>query len=322
MRPQLLSLILAALLLGAFAPIALAQEATATKPSEEEKTELYTKYYEGAKGNAEQQKVAYEVAKEYLKKFGSEEDQYVVAVRKWVAKYEAATRAVTRVAEFNQAVAAKDHPKTFTAGRQILEQEPENFPVLLKMVNAGLLNARAGNKSLDTETIAMARKTLQLVDSNKVTNPAPMTSMEDVRGFLNFSLGELLAVSAPAEAIAALLRAVKEGGAYKTDPATYFLLGATIYNAEYQPLAAEYSEKYTGKDETPESKAMLERANAIANRAIDAMARAVALASKPEYKDSKAKWFAQLTDIYKDFHNNSDAGLNDLIATVLSKPLP
>jgi hypothetical protein len=322
MRPQLLNLILAAFLLGAFAPIALAQEATATKPSEEEKTALYTKYYEGAKGNAEQKKVAYEVAKEYLKKFGSEEDQYVVAVRKWIAKYEADTAAATRFAEFNQAVAAKDHPKTFTAGRQILEQEPENFKVLLQMVNAGLLNARAGNKSLDTETIALARKTIQLVDSKKVTDPAPMASIDDVRGFLNFSLGELLQVAAPAEANAAFLRAIKEGGAYKTDPTTYFLLGATIYNAEYQPLAAEYSAKYTGKDETPESKAMLDRANAIGARATDAMARAVALATKPEYKEAKAKWLAQLTDIYKDFHNNSDAGLNDLIATVLSKPLP
>jgi hypothetical protein len=319
MRPHLFSLILAALLLGAFAPIALAQEA---KPSEEEKTALYTKYYEGAKGNPEQQKVAYEVAKEYLKRFGSEEDQYVVAVRKWVAKYEAATAAVTRFAEFNQAVAAKDHPKTFTAGRQILEKERENFKVLLLMVHAGVLNARAGNKSLDTETIALTRKTLQLVDSSKVTDPAPMASIEDVRGFLNFSLGELLQAAAPVEANAAFLRAIKEGGAYKTDPTTYFQLGATIYNSEYQPLAAEYSAKYTGKDETPESKAMLDKANAIGARAIDAMARAVALATKPELKDLKAKWLTQLTDIYKDFHNGSDAGLSDLIATVLSKPLP
>ena len=318
MRPQLLSLILAALVFGAFTSIALAQETAPAKPQDEEKTELYRKYYEGAKGGAEQQKVAYDIAREYLKKFGGEEDQYVTAVRKWVAKYEAATRVV----DFNQAVAAKDYTKTFTVGRQLLEQEPENFKVLLQLVNAGLLNARAGNKSLDTETIALARKTLQLVDSNKVTDPAPMASIDDVRGFLNFGLGSLLEVTAPAEAKAAFLRAIKEGGAYKTDPTTYFLLGATIYNAEYQPLAAEYSEKYTGKDETPESKAMLERANAIANRAIDSMARAVALATKPEYKDSKAKWLAQLTDIYKDFHNNSDAGLNDLIATVLSKPLP
>jgi len=318
MQKRLLSLILAAFVLGAFASFALAQETAQTKPQDEEKTELYRKYYEGAKGGAEQQKVSYDIAREYLKKFGGEEDQYVTAVRKWVAKYEAATRLV----DFNQAVAAKDYTKTFTVGRQILEQEPENFPILLQLVQAGVLNARAGNNSLNTETIALARKSLQLVDSNKVTDPAPMASIDDVRGFLNFSLASLLQETAPVEATAAFLRAVKDGGAYKTDPTTYFLLGATIYNAEYQPLAAEYGEKYAGKDETPESKAMLERANAIASRAIDAMARAVALATKPEQKELKGKWLSQLTDIYKDFHGGSDAGLNELVATVLSKPMP
>lgn len=318
MLKQLFSLILAALVLGAFASIAPAQETAQTKPQDEEKTELYRKYYEGAKGGAEQQKVAYDIAREYLKKFGGEEDQYVTAVRKWVAKYEAATRLV----DFNQAVNAKDYTKAFTVGRQILDQEPENFPILLQLVQAGVLNARAGNNSLNTETIALARKSLQLVDSNKVTNPAPMASIDDVRGFLNFSLASLLQETAPVEATAAFLRAVKDGGAYKTDPTTYFLLGATIYNAEYQPLAAEYGEKYAGKDETPESKAMLERANAIASRAIDAMARAVALATKPEQKELKGKWLSQLTDIYKDFHGGSDAGLNELVATVLLKPMP
>jgi hypothetical protein len=243
-------------------------------------------------------------------------------VKKWAAKYEAATRGATLVADINKAVAAKDYPGTFTVGRQILENEPENFKVLLQLVNAGLLNARAGNKSLDAETIALTRKTIQLVDANKVTDPTPMSSIEDVRGFLNFTLASMLQDSSPAEATAAFLRAAKEGGAYKTDPQTYYLLGATIYNKEYQPLAEEYSTKYAGKDETPESKAMLERINAIANRAIDAMARAVALATKPDQKELKTKWLAQLTDIYKDFHNNSDAGLSELIATVLSKPLP
>jgi hypothetical protein len=318
MQNKLFSLILGALLLGAFASIGLAQEAAPSTPPDEEKTELYRKYYEGAKGNAEQQKAAYEVAKEYLKKYGADTDTYTTAVKKWATKYEDLSRQV----DLTQALNAKDYPKAFAVGRQILEKEPENFEVILKVVNAGFLNARAGNKTLNTDTIALARKALQLVDSNKVTNPAPMPSMEDVRGFLNFGLGSLLDTTAPAEAITAFLRAAKEGGAYKTDPTTYFLLGATIYNSEYQPLATEYGAKYAGKDETPESKAMLEKANAIANRAIDAMARAVALATKPDQKDAKAGWLKQLTDIYKDFHNNSDAGLNELIASVLSKPLP
>jgi hypothetical protein len=322
MQKQLFSLILAALMLGAFASIGLAQEAAQPTAQDEEKTELYRKYYELPKVTPEQQKAAYEVAKEYLKKYGADSDAYTAAVKKWVAKQDAQALATTRVADFNQAVAAKDYAKTFTVGRQLLEQEPENFKVLLQLVNAGFLNSRAGNKSLDTETIALTRKTIQLVDSNKVTDPTPMPSIDDVRGFLNFSLASLLQATEPAEAIAAFLRAAKEGGAYKTDPQTFYLLGATIYNKEYEPLAKEYSEKYTGKDETPESKAMLDKANAVANRAIDAMARAVALATKPEHKAVKTEALAALTDIYKDFHNNTDAGLSDLIATVLSKPMP
>ncbi len=318
MRKQLLSLILAALVLGGFASIALAQEAAPAKPQDEEKTALYTKYYEGIKGTPEQQKVAYAVATEYLKKYGADEDQYVTAVRKWAAKYEA----LTRLFELDQAVKDKDYPKVWTLGRQLLEKEPENFAILVHVVNAGFIKARTGDKSLNSETIVLARKTIQLLDSNKVTNPTPMESIDDARGFLNFNLASLLQETAPAEAIAAFLRAIKEGGAFKTDPNGYYLMGATIYNKEYEPLAAEYSTKYTGKDETPESKAMLERANAIGNRAIDAMARAVALATKPDQKDVKAKWLAQLTDIYKDFHNNSDAGLNELVATVLTKPMP
>ena len=72
-------------------------------------------------------------------------------MKKWAAKYEAASRQV----ELTQAFNAKDYAKAFSVGRQILEQEPENFEILLKVVNAGSLNARAGNKSLNTETIAL-----------------------------------------------------------------------------------------------------------------------------------------------------------------------
>lgn len=318
MQKQLFSLILTALLLGAFSSIALAQETAQAKLADEEKTEAYRKYYEAPRTTPQQQKAVYDIATEFLKKYGAEEDQYVTAVKKWVAKYET----LTRLLELDQAVKAKDYTKIITLGRPLLEKEPENFAIHFHVVNAGFFKARAGDKTVIPETIALARKTIQLLDSNKVTNPAPMASIDDARGFLTFGLAPLLQADAPAEAIAAYLRAAKEGGAYKTDPYTYFQLGALIYNSEYQPLAKEYSDKFTGKDETPESKAMLDKANAIGNRAIDAMARAVALATKPEHKDSRTTWMATLTDIYKDFHNNSDAGLNDLIATVLSKPLP
>jgi hypothetical protein len=43
---------------------------------------------------------------------------------------------------------------------------------------------------------------------------------------------------------------------------------------------------------------------------------------KPEQKNARAQALAQLTTLYKAFHNNSDEGLNELIAGVLAKPMP
>ena len=67
---------------------------------------------------------------------------------------------------------------------------------------------------------------------------------------------------------------------------------------------------------------MLQRITHLIERTIDAYARAVALSTKPEQKEARDKILAQLTALYKNVHNNSDAGLNELIATVLSKPMP
>ena len=67
---------------------------------------------------------------------------------------------------------------------------------------------------------------------------------------------------------------------------------------------------------------MYERLTRIVERMIDAYARAVALSTKPEQQEFKNQLMGQLTKVYKSLHNDSDTGLNDLIATVLSKPLP
>src|SRR5207248_1001780 len=87
----------------------------------EEKTNIYKKWFDNRNGPAEQQKTAYEAAKEYLQKFGADNDEYVKAIQKWVARYEKAVRAF----DFQKAYAAKDYAKTFELGRQILNDEPD-----------------------------------------------------------------------------------------------------------------------------------------------------------------------------------------------------
>ena len=44
--------------------------------------------------------------------------------------------------------------------------------------------------------------------------------------------------------------------------------------------------------------------------------------SDPQHQNAKAQWMARLTELYKFRHGGSDIGLNDLIARVLSQPLP
>jgi DNA-binding ferritin-like protein len=67
---------------------------------------------------------------------------------------------------------------------------------------------------------------------------------------------------------------------------------------------------------------MLKRIVQLGERAIDAYARAIALSTRQEQQEGRAKMLTQVTQLYKSFHNGSDEGLNELIAGVLAKPLP
>lgn len=119
---------------------------------------------------------------------------------------------------------------------------------------------------------------------------------------------------------------------YANDPLTYYRLGVAILNGPYAQLSTEYNDKYFAKQSSAEQRAALERLNGLAARAIDAEARAVALSdpARPAPPapatqftlEFRAKVLAQLTALYKSFHNDSDAGLNELVAGVLAKPLP
>ena len=99
-------------------------------------------------------------------------------------------------------------------------------------------------------------------------------------------------------------------------------MGVAILKGEFAQLSAKYNEEFGTKPPSKEQAAMLEHVSQVADRAIDALARAVALSTGPEQQEAKSKILVQLTALYKSFHNNSEAGLSELISTVLSKPLP
>jgi hypothetical protein len=120
-----------------------------------------------------------------------------------------------------------------------------------------------------------------------------------------------------------LIKAAQFDSDLKKDPWTYFFIGAAYEAGPYAKLSADYKAKFEGKDESPESKLALANIQQVIDRVIDAYARAVALAgTDAKYQVNKKEWMDSLTTWYKYRHNQSDAGLNEMIATVLSKPLP
>jgi hypothetical protein len=283
------------------------------------KDQLFAQFTEYKKSlNPDERRLAYPAAKSYLLRFGGEDDSNAREVRKFVADYERAVSHGGAFAAYN----AKNYPKTFELGRSSLKADPEDFFVLSTLTEAGYENALTGNTSLNEETIGYARRAIKVLEGGKLTKADPFKSMEIARGFLNSTLGWFVKDSAPAEAAAAFLKAAQSGDLYKNDPAIYHRMGVAIIKGEFTPLSAEYNEKYGAKPASPEQRAMLERLLHTADRAIDAYARAVALSTRPEQAEAKTKILAQLTALYKNFHNNSDAGLDELITTVLSKPLP
>jgi len=280
---------------------------------------LYTRFSENKKVPiSERQRLAYEAAKEYVNRFNEANDPYLPEVRKFVTDYEK----VMRQYELHTLYAAKNYAKAFELGHSILQTEPDNFYVLALLSEAAYDESRLGRNNFDDEGADYTRRAISLLESDKVSKMDPFTTKETARGFFNFALGWFLRTKSPSDAAAALVVAATSDSPYKTNAITYNLLGNTIIKGDYRKLSAEYNEKFGNKPPSPEQQAMLEQIMKLGERAIDAYARAVALTTEPDQQEGKAKVLAQLTTLYKSFHNNSDAGLAELIAGVLSKPLP
>lgn len=284
-----------------------------------EKEDLYAAFTDNKKvPTADRQRLAYEAATKFLRLYGADGDFYVSEMRKFVADYEKGFR----LRDLLQAYNAKNYKKTYEAGRAILRLNEDDFYVLAVLAQAGYDNTQTGNSELSADAKTYARKAIQLLESGKVKKPDPFQNDQLAAGFLNFALGSFLRIDSPIEAAAAFVKAAQTDSPYAKDPLTYNLLGIAILKGEYASASTDYNSRFGNKPPSEEQQQALQKVMHLGDRAIDAYARAVALTTRPEQQEAKAKMLYQLTSLYKNFHNNSDEGLSDLIATVLTKPLP
>ncbi len=296
-----------------------------------EKEKYYAAFYELRRiPLADNQRRAYEAALEYLKRFEGDKDADARTVRQFVNEYERAGIQHKLLATYN----SKDYAKTFAIGRPVLVRDPENFFVLSILAEAGFDNLQAGKPDLNEATLDYAKQAIKLLEAGKVTRADPFKDMETARGYLNVAVATLVRDKSPVEAAQAFRKAAKSESFYREDPIVYHRLGIAILKGEFAQLSTEYNEKYGSQQTSAAQQAMLERIQKLGEQAIDAYARAVALTDPARAAGTngqptrqfppevRTRILEQLTALYKSFHNNSDAGLSELIATVLSRPLP
>lgn len=305
---QLLALV-AVVALPAFTATAYAQD----QCTPENKLAWYNEFRQHFKGDTAK---ANDLAKKWLAcPVAAGEEPQANYLKNFVTLYEKQNRK-DRIVDL--VYVKKDYAKGIELGKQVLTDEPDNLKVLIDTAYAGYA---ANNPSFAPDAISQAQKAIQMIEGGKtLDNWTPYLTRDDALGYLYFAVGSLTKDSSAA--LKVFLKAAQFDGRIKKQSSTYLAIAKAYEFGPYAALASDYEAKYKGKDETPESKLALENINQIVDRLIDAYARAVALAG-PDATDqaNKKLWLESLATWYK-YRNKSDAGMTELIAGILSKPLP
>lgn len=275
--------------------------------------------------------VAYQAAKDYMAKYGKEDDQYTRYLRTWISAYEEDERARRLAAEKADreqqllgSFTTKDFAKAYGLAKQVLADDPDNVKVLIALGNGGVFASETRNETFNEAAAGYAQKAIRLIESGKSPDTwAPFKNREDVLASLYYAAGFYSLKTKPESSIENFYKVATIESDRKKSAATYYYLAAAYQNGPYKRLSEDYSKRFGNQPESPESKAALENINKVLDKVIDAYARAVALAGNdPQQQAVKNQWLSRLTDFYKFRHENSDAGLNELIAGILAKPLP
>jgi len=310
-------LVLAAFLALSLVAIGVRSVAVAQETDDPVKIEIYKRFVDN---RVSKPSVAYQAARDYLQKYAKDKDQYVDYLTKWVMFYERDERKRNLPELINQ----KNFAEAYSTGAKILADEPNYLRAQIDLGYAGYLAASAKNETYNADALRYARSAIQALESGKTPGEwAPFKGKDDTLAYLNYAVGFLTLKTNPNEAIDALLKAAQYDSDIRKTPSTYYFLAAAYEAGPYKTLSTAYQTQYAGKPETPESKAALEKLNAVMDRVIDAYARAIAASgTDPKNEQSRKEWLAQLTNYYKFRHEGSDAGINEFITAALQKPLP
>jgi hypothetical protein len=291
--------------------------------STEAKDALYASFRE--KRTTDQVK-AYDDAKKYLAcPAGAEvteaQQKIIDYLKKWVTAYEEGKKKIDyRTKIYNE----QKYAEGYALGKEILATEPENLKVLVDLGANGYLVVPLKNPTLTAEALDHATKALAMIESGKTVDDwQPLASKDVAVAYLNYTIGTISLEKDPSTALKNLIKAAQFETPLKKSPYTYAYIAGAYETGPYAKQSEDYKVKYSGKDETPESKLALANINQLVDRMIDAYARAVALAgTDPKFSTAKTGWNDSLTTWYKFRNSDKTDGMDQMIAGILAKPLP
>jgi len=281
------------------------------------KIEIYKRFYDNRDAN---QAVAYKAAQDYLAKYIKDKDQYIDYLQKWVRVYEHNDRK----ARLGSLINAKNFTEAYKVGGEILSTEPNYLRAQIDLGYAGYLAASNKDETHNAEALNYARKAIQLIEEGKApTEWAPFKGKDDTLAYLHYAVGYLTLKTTPEQSIDSLIKAAQYDSEIRRTPSTYYFLAVAYESGPYKTQSTAYQTNFANKTETPESKAALEKLNVIMDRIIDAYARAINVAgTDPKNQQSRTDWMAKMSSYYKFRHDGNDAGMTELIASAMQKPLP
>ena len=292
------------------------------------KVALYQKFLANYKATGEEQKLADEFASEYINRFGGCSDESDEKVTRFIRKWRARYAMVLREFDCRTAAYQQQWAKAFEVCRVVIDENPERAEWPLLLVRAGYENLReARDTSLNAEAAKMARRALELIEAGKAPpNWEPFSSRDEVIGFLHYSQGVFLFESAPADAATAFCKAAQSNSTFNREATTYGYLASLYEMNELMRLIREYQKNIAPPERIP-PRSQYEEAiagiNKTVDRVIDGYARALAILNSNPQADAKFKAAVRerLTSYYKHRHQDSEAGLAELVSGVLEKPL-
>ena len=336
---NVLRVLIVAAFVTAFATAAFAQDAgggTAAQASPcttdaEAKAALYKKFLDNYKGTPDQQKAAADTGKEYITKYGTcpdEGDKKIATfIQNWVTKYDKAVRDFACTDAFNK----KNYAGAFQSCQAILSEQPDNIDTVLLLARAGYANVTSPtpNKALNADAARMARRAVELIESGKAPSKwDPFPSKDEALGFLYYSQGVFTQETSPADSSAAFIKAAQSNSLFKNEASTYTYLANIYETNELKKLVADYMAAFPPGAPIPDEKKpqydqMVVQISKVQDRIIDAYARAAAIMKADPKADAKTKdaVMKKLTTYYKARHEDKEDGLQEYIASVLSKPL-